>query len=418
MGRNYLFTFGCEFDRTPMKQTLLLIIIFSFLSPAGEAAELSPQAEISLLTCSSGTEIYSYFGHSAIRIKDPVIHIDSVYNYGIFSFETPHFVWRFCKGETDYMLAAQSMRSFMQEYYEEQRDVYEQVLNFTPLEKQSLYDALIENNKPENRYYRYKHFSDNCATRIRDQFEKALGGRMKYSTKNDTSLTYRQLLDQCLPGNSWSGFGIKLALGVPCDRKTTYSEKMFIPAYLERDMANAVVVRDEGEVPFTKPVTTLYKANPIKEGFDFTSPAMTIVLLFLITLGLSIFEYRRKKRLIWLDFLVFISFGISGLILGFLCFISSLEATGWNLNLIWALPTHFIFAFLLLIKPLREKLSWYLNFTTYSLLLFLISMLLLPQTFHWLVVPICLIMLLRTGGIAYYYQLKARILKTSGHSGY
>ena len=162
-----------------MKITLLILIIFFFISPKGEAADLSPQAEISLLTCSAGTEIYSYFGHSAIRIKDPRTGIDLVFNYGVFSFETPHFVWRFCKGETDYLLAVQSMKSFMQEYYEEQRDVYEQILNFTSLERQSLYNALIENNKPKNRLYRYKHFSDNCSTRIRDQFERALGGNMK-----------------------------------------------------------------------------------------------------------------------------------------------------------------------------------------------------------------------------------------------
>ena len=394
-----------------MKQTLLTFILFCFLSPKGEAAELSQQAEISLLTCSAGTEIYSYFGHSAIRVKDPATHIDLVYNYGVFSFETPHFVWRFCKGETDYMLAAQSMRSFMQEYYEEQRDVYEQVLNFTPQECQSLNDALIENIKPENRYYRYKHFSDNCATRIRDQFEKALRGKLKYNTKNDESLTYRQLLDQCLPGNSWSGFGIKLALGIPCDRKTTFSEKMFIPAYLERDMADAVVVRDEGEVLFSKPVTILYKATPRDlTGFGnlsglMSSPGMIVGLLFFLTLGISILEFKRMKRMIWFDFLVFISFGIAGLILGFLCFISLLEATGWNLNLLWALPTHFIFAFLLLVKPLREKLSLYLKFTTIIICLFLISMVFLPQTFHWLVVPLCLILLLRTGGIAFFYQI-------------
>jgi hypothetical protein len=411
-----LFTFDLEFEKPTMKRTLLILTLIFSLLPKGEAAELSPQAEISLLTCSAGTEIYSYFGHSAIRVKDPGRGIDSVFNYGVFSFETPHFVWRYCKGETDYSIGVQSIKSFMEEYYEDQQDVYEQKLNFTPPEKQSLYNALVENNKPENRIYRYKHFSDNCATRIRDQFEKALGGRLKYNTKNDEPLTYRQLLDQCLPGNSWSGFGIKLALGIPCDRKSTFSEKMFLPPYLERDMANAVVVRDEGEIPFARPITTLYKANPIKEGFDFTSPAMTIGLIFLLTLGISILEFKRMKRMIWFDFLIFISFGIAGLILGFLCFFSTLEATGWNLNLIWALPTHFIFAFLLLVKPLREKLSWYLKYTTIILCLFLISMVILPQTFHWLVVPLCLILLLRTGGIAFFCQIPA-LFKRERKSG-
>ena len=398
-----------------MKRALLILILFCFISPKGEAASLSPQTEISLLTCSAGTEIYSYFGHNAIRVKDPGTSTDIVFNYGVFSFDTPNFVWRFCKGETDYMLAAQSMRSFMQSYYEEKRDVYEQVLNFTPAERQTLYDALIENNRPENRIYRYKHFSDNCATRIRDQFEKALGGRLKYNTETDQPLTYRQLLDQCLPGNSWSGFGIKLALGIPCDMKTTYSEKMFLPGYLEKDMADAVVVRDEGEVPFSRPRTTLYKATPIDEGFSFTSPAMSVGAFFLFTLGFSIIEYRRKRRMIWLDFLVFFAFGIAGLILGFLCFYSILEATGWNLNLIWALPTHFIFALLLLIKPLRDKLSWYIKFTTILICLFLISMAFLPQTFHWLVIPLCITLLLRSGGIEFFRQTTSRILKTSGH---
>ena len=400
-----------------MKITLLILIIFFFISPKGEAADLSPQAEISLLTCSAGTEIYSYFGHSAIRIKDPRTGIDLVFNYGVFSFETPHFVWRFCKGETDYLLAVQSMKSFMQEYYEDQRDVYEQILNFTSLERQSLYNALIENNKPKNRLYRYKHFSDNCSTRIRDQFERALGGNMKYNTKNDKSLTFRQLLDQCLPGNSWSGFGIKLALGVSCDRKTTFYEKMFLPKYLKSDMAGAVVLRDEGEVSFARPQTTLYKAKAIKEGFDFTSPSIIVGLLFLFTLWLSVLEFRRQKRIIWLDFFVFISLGITGLILGFLCFISSLEATGWNLNLIWALPTHFIFAFLWLFKPLRMRLSWYLKFTAATLLLFLISMIFLPQTFHWLVVPLCLIGLLRTGGMSFIRKFTDKMKRGNGLDG-
>jgi len=399
-----------------MKRTLLTLIIYCLISLKGEAASLSQQAEISLLTCSAGTEIYSYFGHSAIRVKDPGTSTDIVFNYGVFSFETPNFIWRYCKGETYFTIAAQSMRSFMQEYYEEQRDVYEQVLNFTPDERQTLYDALLENNKPENRIYLYKHFSDNCATRIRDQFEKALGGRLKYNTKSDEPLTYRQLLDQCLPGNSWSGFGIKLALGIPCDRKTTYSEKMFLPDYLEKDIADAVVVRDEGEVILSRPQETLYKVTPINEGFSFTSPAMTVGLFFLFTLGLSIMEIKRKRRMIWLDFIVFFSIGIAGLILGFLCFVSILEATGWNLNLIWALPTHIIFALLLLIKPLRDKLSWYLKFTTILLCLFLVSMAFLPQTFHWLVIPLIFTLLLRSGGIELFRQTVLTMLKTSGRS--
>ena len=146
------------------------------------------------------------------------------------------------------------------------------------------------------------------------------------------------------------------------------------------------------------PVTTLFVAKPLEAGSILTSPAVVINLVLLIVAGLTFIEYRRKRRMFWLDFLVFLSFGISGFLLGFLCFISVLEATEWNLNLIWALPTHLVFAFLWLIPSLRPKLEWYVKFTAAIVLFFLISMPFLPQTFHWLVVPICLIILLRSVG--------------------
>jgi len=173
---------------------------------------------------------------------------------------------------------------------------------------------------------------------------------------------------------------------------------MFLPDYLQRSVAGAKVVRNGEKVPFAMPVTTLFAAKPIESGSILTSPAVVINLILLIVAGLTLIEYRRKRRMFWLDFLVFLSFGIASLLLGFLCFVSVLEATEWNLNLIWALPTHLIFAFLWLIPSLRSKLEWYVKFTAGIVLLFLILMPFLPQTFHWLVVPICLIILLRSVG--------------------
>ena len=380
-----------------MKSLALLVISFLFFLPKVYSTQLSDEAQISLLTCASGDEIYSYFGHSAVRINDPQLGIDYVFNYGIFSFDAPNFIWRFTKGETDYLLAGERMSTFIDAYNKEQRSVYEQVLEITQSEKQSLFDALVENAKKENRVYRYRHFSDNCSTRVRDQFEKCVNNQLEYDTSKDVKLTYRQLIDLCVPENSWNGFGIKIALGIPCDKTTTYAEKMFLPEFLSNDMALAKIKRDGVAVPFVKPRTTIYEAPTIKSGFSLTSPVVVINLILILVAGLTFLEFKRKRRMVALDFMVFFSFGFAGLLLSFLCFVSVLEATGWNLNLIWALPTHLIFAFLWLFPSLRPKLIWYLKLTAGIVLLFLVSMLFLPQTFHWLVVPICLIMLLRMG---------------------
>jgi len=376
---------------------LVLLAVFSFaLFPELNAAELSPEAKISLLTCAPGDEIYSYFGHTALRINDPKSGIDFVFNYGLFSFDAPNFTWRFMKGETDYMIGGERMPSFINSSMEEQRSVYEQVLNISPTEKQTLFDALVENAKKENRVYRYRHFSDNCSTRVRDQLEKCVNHQLQYDISQDKKLTYRQLIDQCVPVNSWNGFGIKIALGIPCDHITTFSGKMFLPGYLMRSMAGATVIRDGTSVPFVSAVTTIYQAKQINQGFDFTSPVIVVNLFFLIVSGLTYFEYKRKRRMIWLDFLIFLSLGLAGFLLTFLCFFSLLEATGSNLNLIWAFPTHFIFALLWLIPSLRPGLTWYLKFTACTILLFLVSMPFLPQTFHWLIIPLCLVIFMRS----------------------
>ncbi len=385
-----------------MKLVWLCLLLILFFVPKTKALVLSPDANISLLTCETGDEIYSYFGHSAVRINDPKAGVDYVFNYGVFSFDTPNFAWRFMKGETDYMIAGQRMNSFLEAYVEENRTVYEQLLQLTPIEKQALFDALLENSKVENRLYRYRHFSDNCSTRVRDQFEKCVNLTLRYDTSKDLKLTYRKLIDQCVPVDSWDGFGIKIALGMPADQQTTFAQKMFLPIYLMNSMARATVERDGVKKSFAQPKTILYKSTSKERGFDFTSPVVFFMALFILILGLTALEVYRKSRFVWLDFMLFLSLGGCGLLLSFLCFVSLLEATGSNLNLIWALPTHFVFAILWLFKSLRPCLLGYLKFTFFSSASFLALMAFLPQTFHWLVIPICLIIILRSGSALLY----------------
>jgi len=374
---------------------LIITLLLSFYQ--GFSQPLSPSARVSLLICAPGDEIYSYFGHAAIRVNDPLYEKDIVFNYGVFSFETPHFIWRFAMGETDYQLAVQRMSSFMREYNEDRRKVIEYELMLTPAERESLYEALVENYKPENRIYRYSHFEDNCATRIRDQVEKAVGGKLNYDTSGDKVMSFRNLIDLYLQDNSWSGLGIKLALGLPTDKISTFSQKMFLPDYLGNDMANATVTRDGITSPLTGTPAVIFDAPAVVHSFSITSPAVWVLIFFVMVLLLTYLEGKKKRRFVWLDVTVFLVFGIAGLILCFTTFISVMPSTKWNLNLIWAWPTHFLLGILWMFPSMRIKLSWYLQLTSIILLLFLPAMFFLPQTFHWLVVPLCLILLMRTG---------------------
>jgi hypothetical protein len=274
------------------------------------------------------------------------------------------------------------------------------VLALEPEEKAALYNALVENYKPENRIYRYSHFEDNCATRVRDQLEKAVNGRIEYDKAGDETLSFRNLIDRYIPGNTWIGLGIKLALGIPTDRITTFSEKMFLPDYLGNDMAKAVVKRNAGIAPMTLPAAVIFDAPAVVHTFSVTSPGVILPLFFLVVLLLTLLERKRKVRYIGLDVLVFAAAGIAGMILCFTTFISVMPSTKWNLNLVWALPTHLVLAVLWIFPSLRTKLRWYNRTVSLLLILFLASFWFLPQSFHWLVVPICLVLLMRTATAA------------------
>ncbi len=151
----------------PLRLILLWIaIIFGFESVAArDKIELSDQSQVSLLTMGPDQrEVYSAFWHSAIRVYDPVHQFDSVYNYGVFDFNNPNFYTDFAKGFLNYRLAVSSYQRFHGYYVYNDRSIDEQVLNLDLLQRQAIFDFLEINKLPENRYYLYDYFFDNCAT--------------------------------------------------------------------------------------------------------------------------------------------------------------------------------------------------------------------------------------------------------------
>ena len=174
---------------------LLLLCFLIGLSPL--RAQQADSIQFSLLTCAPGQEIYELFGHTAIRYQNFTRNEDYVFNYGMFSFRTPNFVYRFVKGETDYQLGITPYIYFQAEYAMRGSSVYQQVLNLTEAEKQKLYDLLRENYLPQNRIYRYNYFYDNCTTRARDQIEKAVAGTVVYPEQVPAS-SFREIVHHYL----------------------------------------------------------------------------------------------------------------------------------------------------------------------------------------------------------------------------
>lgn len=217
-----------------MKKSLLLFfLLFTLGSLRAQTIQLSDEAKISLLTISpSDDEVFTVYGHAAIRINDPAHKFDIIFNYGIFDFSKPNFIYRFAKGETDYRLGVQNFNDFMIEYEMRGSEVTEQMLNLDSIEKGHIWEALLINNMPQNRVYRYNFFFDNCATRPIAILEKHANGTINYNDPGK-SQTFRDLINHCTRNKPWLTFGCDLALGSPTDRIASPHEEMFLPLYLK-----------------------------------------------------------------------------------------------------------------------------------------------------------------------------------------
>jgi len=364
---------------------IIAVFIFSviFIPHAeGRTIKLSPESQISVLTCGSGDQIYSLYGHSAIRVKDSVIKLDIVFNYGVFSFNSGNFVYRFAKGQTDYMLAAESYSDFYRSYLSEKRSITEQVLDLTHNEEQNVLDFLVDNAKPENRVYRYNFFNDNCSSRIRDVFIQQIDGDLIFKDKNGEGKTFRQYVTIYQKQIPWLDFSIQLVLGSPSDEIASAYNEMFLPEFLYKHFDGAKIFKDGKERPFVKKQNILIK----EEHHDISilwkySPEIFFCVLLLIILWFSFLEYKRRKSNYGIDYFLFFITGLIGF--GMLWFVvfSEHPALRPNYNLLWAFPPNILFILLWVIKKGRPYIKWYWPLMSVGLVLFFIYRSKIPQSF-------------------------------------
>lgn len=335
-------------------------------------AQLSDKAQISIITCDSGQDLYSSFGHSAFRVQDSAKGINWVYNYGTFDFNTPNFYYKFARGKLLYSLSVTTFSDFLFTYELEKRWVKEQLLKLNREEQNALFRFLENNRKPENRDYKYDFLFDNCATKLPEVLKKVLGNNIEFNGAHlKNHFTFRDLIQQNLLTNSWSSFGIDLALGSVIDREAAPEEYMFLPKYVMLQMSNTTLA--ENALVLRERTVLEYNNKRFNNNFG-TSPLFWLLLLLLFTLTISFIDLRNGTRSRWLDFFLFLITGSAGLLIFFLWFMTDHSATANNFNILWAFPLNIAACYFLLRKDQIPK--WMGKYIMILMVLLIITLIL------------------------------------------
>lgn len=387
-----------------MKKTIFLFFLFfQYFAINANDIILSDSAQISLLTCSPAELAYEKFGHTAIRIYDPSQQLDVIFNYGIFSFLTDNFYYKFVKGETDYVLGVATTNDFLYSYAVRGSGVKEQVLNLTNEEKQKLFNALLINYEPGNREYRYNFIYDNCSTRARDIIVQHVDGRVNYtSVSSYEDYTFREYIAHYVGKPTWLMFGIDIVFGANSDKVVDRSTSMFLPEILlnEFDAAHIIPYNSFTEkrplVSKTKVLVVEDENRIDKNPLWFFSPLAIAIFIFIIALFVTIRDLKRRRNTKIFDCILYIITGLVGWIVFYLSFISIHPIVDINFNLLWLNPFNVVLAFLIYLRPARSFVAHYHLLNIFLILSALIVYSIGIQGFNIAFVPIILSLLIRS----------------------
>ncbi len=341
-------------------------------TPVAAQEDLTPMdsVEISLLTCQPHDEVYSLYGHTAIRYHDlRPGGFDLAFNYGVFDFKKPHFVARFVFGLTDYELGAYPYKYFLEEYRRFGSMVTEQVLNLTAEEKLILHEALAMNLRPENKIYRYNFFYSNCTTKARDIIENCINGKIEYAGREDYTPSYREMVHGMTRNNPWARFGNDLLLGIKADFKTDLRQQEFLPGNLLYDFDHAQIYSEGTYRPLIKERRIAVPAGVqiVQEGFPLT-PLSCAAVLLAIGLVIFFFEWRKKRVFIVWDVLLMLAVGTFGIVLTLMLF-SQHPTVSLNLQIILLNPLPLLFLW----PVIRRRQTRYWAISAILAVLFLIG---------------------------------------------
>lgn len=298
-----------------LKKTFSSFLILFGIIAFAQGPKLSESTEVSIFTCGRGEELYSTFGHTALRIQDPVNALDVVYNYGYFDFRTDNFYFKFVKGDLQYFMNVTSFDDFVFEYKMDRREVIEQTLDLPLAKKQQLFDALNTALQSDERNYTYKFIDRNCTTMVVEKINE-LYGSAEIRKVDDKTISYRTVLYPYFENYFWYKLGINIVFGAKTDTK---AERLFLPAELMHSLDKA---KFDGK-PLVSKTQTVVIGEEIQPEFSFFNSIYLICVLLLVLVVSNL-------KLLFRSYLF-----ICGLLGIFLCLIglySEHQELLWNYN--------------------------------------------------------------------------------------
>ena len=377
------------------KYFLFLFFIISSYS-FSQGMQLSVYSKISVITYGPGDALYEKFGHTAIRIQDPVLQLDLVYNYGFFDLKQENFYVNFTKGYMKYRLVRNSFSQSMRVYQYYQRWVKEQILNLNVQQRNTFFRYLENNAQPENASYFYDPFFNNCSTKPVDIMKDIFGDTIIY--KDDfiaEENTIRELMNKEIHTNTWGSLGINIALGNRLDKTAKPSEYMYLPDYVFAALENSKIIKDGKEENLVLKTNTLLE-NPEKTiNSDLISPLLVFLVLLIIGGYISFKDLKRGTRSRWFDRSLLLITGLFGILIVFLWFFTNHSTAPNNFNFLWAFAPNFFLAFVINKKNPPKWIYSYIKFLLILLGLIPIIWLLNFQLFPYVLIPLFVLLALR-----------------------
>ncbi len=198
-----------------------------------------PVFEISLMTFAPTDSLFEWFGHTVLVVENLRNGQSFAYSFGGYSFGTDDLLM-FSMGKFLFWSFKTDTPSLLKRHWEKGRHIVNQKLNLSLQQTETIRQHLQLSMKPQNRFYVYDHFKDNCSTRLRDIVNEALGGAIERQSRVDTGRTIRDYVHRMTNHQILFNFLLHFLLSDGVDQPVSHWETMFLPDRLMIVLQNTI----------------------------------------------------------------------------------------------------------------------------------------------------------------------------------